>query len=229
MLSCGEETAGELTMIDYVTRHYDDLLERLLQHLYLSGLSLLIALAIALPVGYFLSRHRRISVPVLSVLGIVYAIPSLGMFALLIPLVGIGVKPAIIALVLYSQLVLVRGVATGFQSVDRSVTEAGRGMGMSRWRLFYSIELPLALPVILGGLRVAAVSTIGITTIAAWINAGGLGVILFEGLYQNHYPKMIWGTLLVSVFAVAVNQSLLIAERRSLQRARGEGRAKDDF
>lgn len=216
-------------MMEYFTRHYDDLFDRLLQHLYLSALALLIALAIALPVGYLLSRYRRVSVPVLSVLSVIYAIPSLGMFALLIPLVGIGVKPAVIALVLYSQLVLVRGVATGFQSVDRSIIEAGLGMGMSRWRLFYKIELPLALPVILGGLRVAAISTIGITTIAAWINAGGLGVILFEGLYQNHYPKMIWGTLFVSAFAVAVNQSLLVAERSSLHRARGEKRAKDDF
>jgi len=196
----------------------------LLEHCYMTGLSLLLATAIALPLGYWLSRHRRIAVPVLSVLGIIYAIPSLGMFALLIPLVGLGFKPAIIALVVYSQLILVRNVIAGFQSVDPSVIEAGSGMGYNKWQLFRKIELPLSLPVIIGGLRIASVSIIGIATIAAWINAGGLGTILFEGLYQNSVPKMVWGTLFVSVLAVSANMILLWLEKISMSKARGEWR-----
>lgn len=211
-------------MIDYLTRHYDDLLTSLLEHIYLTFVSLFIALVIALPLGYWLSRHRRISVPILSVLGIIYAIPSLGMFALLIPLVGLGSKPAIIALVVYSQLILVRNVISGFQSIEPSIIEAAKGMGYGKWRLFVHIELPLALPVIIGGIRIASVSVIGIATIAAWINAGGLGGILFEGLYQNSVPKMVWGTLLVSLLALSTNTILLQFEKSTMRRARGEQR-----
>ncbi|MFF2483196.1 ABC transporter permease [Paenibacillus sp. NPDC058071] len=211
-------------MIEYLTRYYDDLLISLWEHFYLTFVSLLIALLIALPIGYWLSRHRRISIPILSVLGIIYAIPSLGMFAMLIPLVGLGFKPAVIALVVYSQLILVRNVISGFQSIDPSIIEAGKGMGFSPWRLFSRIELPLALPVIIGGIRIASVSVIGIATIAAWINAGGLGGVLFEGLYQNSLPKMVYGTLLVSLLALSTNTFLLKIEKMTLRKARGEQR-----
>ncbi|MFF2092774.1 ABC transporter permease [Paenibacillus sp. NPDC058174] len=211
-------------IIEYFTRYYSDLLTAFLEHIYITAVSLLIALIIALPIGYWLSRHRRIAIPVLSVLGIIYAIPSLGMFAMLIPLVGLGAKPAIIALVVYSQLILVRNVISGFQSIDPAIIEAGKGMGFGAWRLFIKIELPLALPVIIGGLRIASVSVIGITTIAAWINAGGLGTILFQGLYQNSLPKMVWGTLLVSLLALTANTVLLEIEKTTLRRSRGEQR-----
>ncbi|MBE3594068.1 MAG: ABC transporter permease [Candidatus Carbobacillus altaicus] len=209
-------------MLDYVTRHYDQLFIRLVEHIALTFSALVIALVIALPLGYYLSRHRKVALPILSVLGVIYAIPSLGMFALLIPIVGLGTKPAIIGLVFYSQLILVRNVIVGFQTIDPAVVEAGRGMGFSHWQLLYKIELPLALPVIIGGIRIAAVNVIGIATIAAWINAGGIGVILFEGLYQNSLPKMIWGTLLISSLAIATNQGLLKLENRALLSARGE-------
>ncbi|PTQ56887.1 MAG: Permease protein of ABC transporter [Candidatus Carbobacillus altaicus] len=210
--------------MNYFLNHYDELFTLLMEHFVLTFVSLLIALLIALPVGYYLSRHQRISIPVMSALGIIYAVPSLGMFALLIPLVGLGTKPAIIALVIYSQLILVRSVISGFQSIDSAVIEAGRGMGFNNRQLFYKIQLPLALPVILGGLRVASVSVIGIATIAAWVNAGGLGVVLFEGLYQNSAPKIVWGTLFVSALAVATNQVLLLLEKRAMLKARGEHR-----
>ncbi|GAB6927825.1 hypothetical protein JCM10914A_18080 [Paenibacillus sp. JCM 10914] len=209
---------------EYFARYYGTLFSALLEHCIMTLVSLAIASAIALPVGYWLSRHRKIAIPVLSILGIIYAIPSLGMFALLIPLVGLGFKSAIIALVVYSQLILVRNVIAGFQSIDPSVIEAGAGMGYSKWQLFRKIEMPLATPVIIGGLRIASVSIIGIATIAAWINAGGLGVILFEGMYQNSVPKMVWGTLFVSVLAILVNTVLLRLEKISMLKARGESR-----
>lgn len=209
-------------MVDFLLKYYDRILTLFLEHLMLTSLSLAIALLIALPVGLLLSRIKWIAIPLLSVLGILYSVPSLAMFAFLIPIVGLGVKPAIIALVAYSQLILVRNVMVGFQSIDAAIVEAGRGMGLSSLQLFWKIELPLALPVILGGIRIATISTIGIATIAAWINAGGLGVILFEGLYQNHTPKMIWGTIFVSLLAIISNQILLYLEKRSALRARGE-------
>ncbi|MEH7121766.1 ABC transporter permease [Bacillus sp. JJ1532] len=209
-------------MFDYLINQYDRILMLFFQHLMLTVISLSIALLIALPVGILLSRKKWLSVPVLSILGILYSIPSLAMFAFLIPIVGLGLKPAIIALIAYCQLILVRNVMVGFQSIDPAIIEAGKGMGLASLRLFWKIEFPLALPVILGGIRIATISTIGIATIAAWINAGGLGVILFEGLYQNHTPKMIWGTIFVSLLAIAANQLLLSLEKRSALKVRGE-------
>ncbi len=209
-------------MVDYLLRYYDQILTQFFQHLVLTVSTLVLAMLFALPVGFLLSRVKWLAVPVLSVLGMIYAIPSLALFAMLIPLAGLGVKPAIIALVAYSQLILVRNVMAGFQSVDASIIEAGKGMGLHSAQLFWKIEVPLALPVILGGVRIAAVSTIGIATIAAWINAGGLGKILFEGLYQNSLPKIVWGTVFVSLLAIAANQLLLWLEKRAALRARGE-------
>jgi osmoprotectant transport system permease protein len=209
-------------MIEFIVKYYDRILSLFGQHLLLTVLSLGIALLIALPLGYWLSRGSWAAGPVLSVLGVIYSIPSMAMFAFLIPVLGLGTKSAITALVAYCLLILVRNVKAGFQAIDPAITEAGKGMGLSRLQLFQKIELPLALPVILGGIRIAATSTIGIATIAAWINAGGLGVILFEGLYQNHVPKMIWGTIFVALLAIAANQLLLRLERRFALRARGE-------
>lgn len=209
-------------MIDYFARHAGDLFALLLQHLLLTVLSLGFAVLIALPIGLALNKYRRFSVPVLSVLGIIYAIPSLGLFALLIPLAGLGMKPAVIALVAYSQLILVRNIMIGFKSIDPAIIEAGSGMGFSALQLFWHIQLPLALPIMIGGLRIASVSIIGIATIAAWVNAGGLGVVLFEGLYQNSMAKVIWGTIFVSLLAVLTNQFLIWLEKRALMRARGE-------
>lgn len=209
-------------MAEYLVKYYDHMLWLLFQHMMLTVLALGIAMLFALPVGLLLSRVKWISVPVLSVLGIIYAIPSLALFALLIPLVGLGLKSAVIALVAYSQLILVRNVMVGFQSIDPAIIEAGKGMGLSSGQLFWKIELPLALPIILGGIRIAAISIIGIATIAAWINAGGLGVILFEGLYQNSVTKIVWGTILVSILAISANQLLSWLEKRSALRARGE-------
>ena len=187
----------------------------------LTAPSLLIAMCSALPVGFLLSRVKWLAVPMMSVLGVIYTIPSLAFLALMIPLVGLGTEPAVIALVAYSQLILVRNVMAGFRAVDPAIREAGLGMGLSSWQLFWRIEVPRAMPVILGGLRIAAISVIGIATVAAWINAGGLGVLLFEGLYQNSTPKIVWGTLLVALLAIASNQILLALEKRAHRKARG--------
>ncbi|MGB8953811.1 MAG: ABC transporter permease [Tumebacillaceae bacterium] len=208
-------------MWTYAGKYYEHMLTLLGQHLMLTGLSLLIAMCIALPVGFLLSRVKWLAVPVMSVLGVIYTIPSLAFLAMLIPLVGLGTEPAVIALVAYSQLILVRNVMAGFRAVDPAIREAGLGMGLSSWQLFWRIEVPLALPVILGGLRIAAISVIGIATVAAWINAGGLGVLLFEGLYQNSTPKIVWGTLLVALLAIVSNQTLLWLEKRAHRKARG--------
>lgn len=207
--------------MDYIIRFYPYVLKLFGEHLLMVAVTLVIAIIIAIPLGFLLSRFPKISAPVLTLLGLMYAIPSIAFFAFLIPLSGLGKESAIIALVCYSQLIMVRNVLAGFRSINPAIIEAGKGMGLSSLQRLFMVELPLAMPVIIGGIRIASVSVIGIATIAAWINAGGLGVLLFEGLYQNSTPKILWGTLLVSLLAIGVNQGLYHLERRFHRRAQG--------
>lgn len=193
-----------------------------LQHLRLLGISLGLALLIAIPVSVLVTRVRWLRGPVLGVLGVIYTIPSLSLFVLLIPLFGIGTTPAIIALVAYAQLVLVRNTVVGLSGIDPSVLEAARGMGMSSWQRFWRVEIPLALPLILAGIRLAAISIIGIGTIAAFINAGGLGSLLFRGVLTGNRRQIVAGSIAIIVLAFAVNLVLRYLERWAARATTGE-------
>jgi osmoprotectant transport system permease protein len=192
------------------------------QHLRLTAIALAIALLIALPVGVLVARVGWLRGPVLGVLGVIYTIPSLSLFVLLIPLVGLGTVPAVIALVAYAQLVLVRNIVVGLTGIDPAVIEAARGMGMSSWQRFARVELPLTLPLLLAGARIATLSIIGIGTIAAFINAGGLGQLLFEGVATGNRNKIVAGALAVSTLAIGANTILRLLERRAALAIRGE-------
>jgi osmoprotectant transport system permease protein len=191
------------------------------EHVRITLVALAIASAIAMPLGVLLSRSAALRGPVLGVLGVIYTIPSLSLFVLLIPLMGLGFWPAVVTLVAYAQVVLVRNIAVGLLGVDRAIIEASRGMGMSAWQRLVRIELPLALPVIVAGLRVAALSTIAIATIAAFINAGGLGTLLFDGVRSSNREKIIAGAIAVAFLAFAVNGLLYLAERQATRAIHG--------
>ncbi len=200
--------------MSYLIRYWDRVLVLVGQHLVMTGLAIGVALAVALALGAALSASRRLRTPVLGLLGVVYTIPSMALFALLIPLTGLGRTTAVTALVAYCQVLLVRNIVVGLAGVSPAVLEAAAGMGLSPWQVFWTIRLPLALPVMLAGVRIAAVSAIGIGTIAAWINAGGIGVLLFEGLYQDHTGKIVIGTAAVSLLALGANRGLHAVEQR---------------
>jgi len=192
------------------------------EHLRLTAIALTIALGIAVPLGLLVARVRWLQGPVLGVLGVIYTIPSLSLFVLLIPLVGLGTVPAIIALVAYAQLVLVRNMVVGLTGIDPAIVEAARGMGMNGWQRFTQVELPLALPLLLAGTRLATLSIIGIGTIAAFINAGGLGKLLFEGVSTGNRDKIVAGAIAVSVLAIGANLVLRFLERRAALAILGE-------
>lgn len=196
----------------------------LAQHLWLTAVSLAIALAVALPVGLLAARRPRVRGGVLGVLGVIYTIPSLALFVLLIPFLGLGLRPAVVALVAYAQVILVRNITVGLLGVDPAAVEAARGMGMTSWQRFARVELPLAMPVILAGVRIAVLAIIGIGTIAAFINAGGLGVLLFTGVAQGHADKIIAGAAATSGLALAANALLRRVELAATALASGEGR-----
>ena len=192
-----------------------------LEHLRLTGVALLIALLIAVPLGLLIARVAWLRGPVLGVLGVIYTIPSLALFVLLIPFTGLGFTSATIALVAYALLVLVRNIVVGLTTIDPAVIEAARGMGMSDWQRLVRVELPLALPLILAGLRLAALSIIAIATVAAYINAGGLGRLLFDGINTGSRAKIVAGSLVVSLLAVLVNLALRTLEQRAVRAVGG--------
>ncbi len=193
-----------------------------LQHLLITASVIAIGLLIALPLGVLIARNRRLGGPVLGVLGVIYTIPSLSLFVVLIPIFGLGVTPAVIALVAYAQLMLVRNWTVGLTGIDPAIIEAAKGVGMDGWQRFWQVEFPLALPLLLAGIRLATVSTIGIATIAAYINAGGLGTLLFVGVVTANSEKILAGALAVSLLAIAANYLLRFFERRAEVAIRGK-------
>jgi osmoprotectant transport system permease protein len=192
------------------------------EHLQLAGISLAISLVIAIPLGWLISRVHWLRGPVLGVLGVIYTIPSLSLFVLLIPVLGLGARTAIVALVAYAQLVLVRNVLIGLTGIDPAIVEAAKGMGMNGWQRFSRVEFPLALPLILAGTRVATLSIIGIGTVAAFIGAGGLGQLLFQGVSTGSRPRIVAGSISIILLAFGANLILRFLEQRASRVVHGE-------
>ena len=183
------------------------------QHLALVGTALIAALAIALPLGYWTARHPASSGPIYGIFGAIYTIPSLALLALLVPVLGLGFWTAVVALAAYAQMILIRNTAEGFRSISPAPLEAAAGLGMTRAQQFWRVELPLALPVIVGGVRIATVALIAIASVAAWINAGGLGVLFFDGIHRNDVQKIVAGSIASAALAVIADALLRGIER----------------
>jgi osmoprotectant transport system permease protein len=197
----------------WLSRNWDDLLRATWDHAVLTAVSLGIAFALALAVGIAVKRRRRAYAAALGLAELVYTIPALALFALLIPLVGLGRVPAVIGLASYAFFILLRNTVTGIRAVPADVVESAVGMGFSPRQVLTRIELPLALPVIVAGLRVAAVTVIGAGTVAAYINAGGLGEVIFAGIYQTFPVKIFAGAAAASLLAVLTDTALARLER----------------
>ncbi len=203
----------------WLPRHLDDVGEALLQHLYLVVVSVGVALAISLVIGIWTAHRPKTFNAALMITGVLFAIPSLALFALFIPVLGIGAAPAITGLSLYSLMILIRNIGLGFQSIPADVMEAAHGMGYGSFRRLWEVELPIALPFIVGGIRIATVTVIGIATVAAYINAGGLGAIIFQGIDQRFPEKIIVGGLLTSALALSADYALSALETRLRRRS----------
>ncbi|WP_446453045.1 ABC transporter permease [Tuanshanicoccus yangjingiae] len=183
-------------MMDYALNHLDYLLQLVLEHLQLSLVALAIALFLGISLTLALWRWPRLQQVSVYLLSLLYAVPSFALFALLIPLTGLGYTTTIIVLSFYAQYILVRSFLSGLTEVDTSLVEAGRGMGMTDVQLLRLVQLPLALPAIFAGIKLATTSIIAMATIGATINAGGLGTLLFDGLRTASTVKLAWGIVL---------------------------------
>lgn len=191
-------------------------------HIQLVGISMLISLVIAIPLGILVARYRRLYLPVITFTGLLYTIPGIALLGILITIPGLGLSfaTAIIPLILYAQLVLVRNIATGINGIDPLMLEVGRAMGMNSRQLFLRVTMPLALPVIIAGIRVATVTTIGIASLASLVGEGGLGDLIFKNITTNDTDAVIAGAILIALFAI-ITDLLLLLVQMALNRGRG--------
>ena len=204
-------------MSQFINRYGAEIIQRSLEHLYLVTVAIFIAIIVGIPLGILVTRKPKLKKPILGFANIMQTIPSLALFGLLIPmpvLGGIGDRTAIIALTLYSLLPIIRNTYTGIVGVDPAIVVAGTGMGMTDMQLLWQVELPLALGVILAGVRVAAVIAIGLGTIAAAIGAGGLGVFIFRGVATVNNQLLLAGAIPAALMALAADFGLGLVETR---------------
>lgn len=204
-------------MLDFVSKDWLNFLIVCSEHLQLVLISTLIAIIVGIPLGIWVTHKPSLKRLILAFANIMQTVPSLALFGLLIPLPligGIGAHTAIIALVLYGLLPIIRNTVTGIEGVDRDVREAAIAMGMTRWQMLRQVELPLAASVILAGVRVAAVISVGVATIAAAIGAGGLGTYIFRGLRQNENTLILVGAIPAALIALVIDSSLSMLEAR---------------
>ena len=198
--------------------NFDQVMYLSWEHVWIVGMALLIATPIGISLGIAITKHEQFASRVLNGANILMTIPSIALFGLMLPILsivnmGLGKVPAVIALVLYSQLPIIRNTYTAIKNVPPSLVDAGRGMGMDKWKLLRELEIPLATPVIIAGLRTAAVMNIGIAAIATYIGAGGLGVYIQQGI-DRVYPEMILsGAILVSLLAIIVDGGMAMLEK----------------
>ncbi|GBD31217.1 MAG: hypothetical protein KatS3mg081_0919 [Gemmatimonadales bacterium] len=205
-----------MSFFEYLARNQGEVAARTLEHLWLVFASLSLAIAIGIPLGIVLTRKPAMRGPVLGFANVVQTIPSLALFGFLIPLPfigGIGARTAIVALVLYGLLPIIRNTYTGISSVDASIREAAKGMGMTDAQLLFMVELRLAAPVILAGIRIAAVLAVGIATIAAAIGGGGLGEFIFRGVAMVNHAVILAGAVPAALLALLADGGLHLLER----------------
>jgi len=202
--------------IQFLSERYPDILKYTVEHLYMSFVSVVLGIVIAIPLGIYLSKSEQklVNSFVFTIVNIFQTIPTIALLAIMIPFLGIGLKPALVALFLYSLLPLLRNTYTGIKSVDPKIIEAARGMGYSSMQRLIRIELPLAFPYIISGIRVTTVYIISWTTLAAVIGAGGLGGLILSGLGFNSKPLIFTGTIMAIVIAVLADQLIGRAEKR---------------
>ena len=204
-------------MIEFFKANWSDILAHIAQHVWLVFVSIAIAILIALPVGILITRRKRLRAPILGIANVMQTIPSLALFGFLLPVPWLGGgadRLAILALTLYALLPIIRSTYAGIRGVDAAVVEAGRGMGLTESQLLLQVELPLALSVILSGVRVAVVISVGLATIAAAIGAGGLGGLIFRGLSMVDNRVILAGAIPSAILALLADFGMGWIEKR---------------
>ncbi len=203
-----------LILWDWTFSHIPDIWHRVVEHMELTGIAVGIGFVLAFVLSLAIRQFPRLYAPITWVTGILYTIPSLALFAFLIPFTGLSIVTAEIGLVSYTLLILVRNIVGGLRSVPSDVREAAIGMGYSEWQLLWRIELPLAVAVIIAGVRVAVVTTVGLVTVTGLIGQGGLGALIIQGIQQFFATPLVVGAMLSIVLAVVLDGVLVLIQRQ---------------
>lgn len=201
-------------MIDFLIENNAELLQKCFEHLYISSISLLLGVIVAVPIGILLTKSRVVAKVVMIIASILQTVPSFALLALMIPLFGVGVKPAIVALFIYSLLPIMRNTYLGIDGVDKGLMDAAKGMGMTSSQILKKVQIPMAMPVIMSGIRLSAVYVLAWATLASYIGAGGLGDYIFNGLDNAIMPMVVWGTIPVTLIAILIDIILGKVEKK---------------
>lgn len=190
---------------EYVIKRYPLIIDLLAQHIKLTGISVGIALLIGIPVGILISNNRYLNKPVIGIANVIQSVPSMALLGFAIPILGIGSVPAVTVVVLYSLLPILKNTVTGITNINAETLEAAQGIGLTRFQVLRKIQIPLALPVIMAGVRIALVTTVGLMTIAAYIGADGLGYLVFAGIRTMNEAQILAGAIPASLLALFVD------------------------
>lgn len=203
-----------MKFIDFFVSHLDSIIELTWEHLLMVLVAMMISVMLGVLVGILITFNERAAKVVLSITEVLMTIPSLALFAVLIPIFHIGVTPAIIGLVLYTQLPIVRNVYTGIKNISPSIIESAKGMGMSDLKIMYKIKLPLAFPVLIAGVRTAVVMGVGMGAIASYVGAGGLGDYIFQGIQRTNDKMVAIGAVVISLMAIIMDRILYFIQKK---------------
>ncbi len=196
------------TVVEYIINNWSQILSLTVEHIYITSIAMGLAILVSVPLGIFLTRFSRLDSLVIGAVGVLQTIPSLALLAVMIPFLGVGFKPAVVALFLYALLPIVRNTYLGVKEVTPELVKAARGMGMTRFQILIKVQIPIALPVIIGGIRTSTVICIGTATIAALIGAGGLGSLIYRGLQQYRTEYIITGALFSALLAMSLDYGM---------------------
>jgi len=199
--------------VDFIVQRMDDILLFSAQHLQLSFTAILIAIAIGVPLGIVMMMVPRISPLILGISNAVQAMPSLALMGFMVPLLGIGSTPSIVMVIVYALLPIIKNTYTGLTGIDKAIIEAGTGMGMTEFQLMTMVRIPLALPIIMAGIRISAVMAVGYTTLAALIGAGGLGQLIYRGISMVNSKMILAGAVPAMVLALLIDRLFSFLER----------------
>lgn len=203
----------EQSLWQFILEQQNKLLIQTAQHLGLTFASLILAIVVGVPLGIWIARKKKLANSVLGIAGILQTVPSIALLGFMIPIFGIGATPAIVALLIYALLPIIRNTYTGITEVDETVIEAAKAMGMNKRQLLFKVELPLAMPVIIAGIRTAAVINVGVATLASYVAAGGLGEFIFGGISLNNTHMILAGAIPAALLAILLDQLIAVLQR----------------
>lgn len=199
---------GLISVLDFFNSRHSQIIKLIGQHIQLTLIAVSLAIIIGVPLGILITRVKRLSSPIIGLANVVQAVPSLALLGFLVPFLGIGSKPAVVMVILYSLLPIVKNSYTGLINIDEDILEAAKGMGMTESQILMKVQLPLAMSVIMAGIRISAVTAVGLMTIAAFIGAGGLGYLVFSGVQTVNNEMILAGAIPACLLALLMDYAI---------------------